>query len=93
MKRILQGFKRLLKRKERLVGKTYICDPARNIECSKEACWYIVQGPCRCTLKKKCAKLDEKGKPVIATEDEMINFEWMELQIATQKPLLESQER
>lgn len=80
MKKILQVFKKLFSGRGRYAT-FYVCDPARNTKCSKEGCWYISKGPCRCTSKKKCAKLDADGKPVIATDIEITNEEWLELRL------------
>ena len=93
MKKILQVFKKLFKREPQYSGKAYICDPIRNTACSKDGCWHISKGPCKCTLKKKYAKLDKNGKAMKATDDDLCNLEWMEQQISIQKQMVESMER
>ena len=81
MKKILQAFKRLFSKsiwasREHI----YVCDPSRNVKCSKEGCWYISKGPCRCTTKKSYAQLDNSGKPKHASDEEAYNLEWVEQQ-------------
>ena len=93
MKKILQGFKKLFKRKPNYAGRAYICDPSKNHECAKDGCWYITKGPCKCTLKKKYAQLDKDGKPMKATDDDLYNLEWMEQQISVRGQTIESLER
>ena len=78
MKRILRVFKNRFKKKIRVI---YVCDPAKNVKCGKEGCWDIYNGPCRCTSRKKFAKTDEKGKPMIASDAEATNLEWLEMQL------------
>ena len=78
MKRILRVFKNCFKKKFRVI---YVCDPLKNTKCGKEGCWDIYRGPCRCTSRKKLAKVDENGKPVIASDAEAANLEWLELQL------------
>ncbi len=55
----------------------YLCDDVRNSECTKDGCWYISCGPCKCTRKKKWAKRDSSGKPMLADADDIYNVEWM----------------
>lgn len=94
MKKILQGFRNLFRRKPRYSGRAYLCDPNRNSECAKEGCWYIAKsGPCKCTMKKKFAQQDENGKPVRATDSDVVNLEWLEWQISTRRPLIEPGDR
>lgn len=81
MKKILQAFKDRFKRKHHI----YVCDPRINTRCSKEGCWDISKGPCRCTRLKKFAKRDENGKPVIASDAEVTNLEWLEMQLFGQQ--------
>lgn len=80
MKKILQAFKKLFtkKRKRKVI---YVCDPDRAVDCSKEGCWYFSGGPCRCTSKVKYSKLDDKGKPVIATDLDIWNDSYWEAQL------------
>ena len=80
MKGILQVFKKLLHRKV----KVYVCDPAKNKACSKDGCWDIRKGPCKCTEKKQYSKLDSSGKPIIATDDDLCNMEWLDYYIREQ---------
>lgn len=40
----------------------YLCDPSKNKECKKTVCQII----CRHTTSLHFAKLDDKGKPIIA---------------------------
>lgn len=57
----------------------YICDPAKATKCSKEGCWYSEEkGPCKCTKKRKQAKLDDAGKPIEATDIDIWNEEYRE---------------
>ena len=50
----------------------YECDPDRNPECTKMTCYRkeagkrfgFVGNPCRTTLKREAARLDEHGEPV-----------------------------
>ena len=80
MKKILQAFEKLFSKRE-AKQIVYICDFSKADTCSKEGCWYISQGPCKCTSKKKNAKLDENGKPIVATDLDIWNSDWYELQI------------
>lgn len=72
MKRILQAFKQKIFNKR----KAYICDPYRARKCTKEACWAINHGPCKCTIKKAYAKRDINGKPVIASDEDLCNEDY-----------------
>lgn len=83
MKKILRVFKGLFKRKKKREI-VYICDPARAYNCSKDGCWFIDHGPCRCTLHKDYAKLDEKGKPVLATDADIFNTDFYDYWISVQ---------
>ena len=74
MKKILQAFKRIFKRKPR----AYVCDPNKAVGCSKDGCWYISHGPCKCTKNKKYAQKNSFGKPVVATEMDLWNSEYYE---------------
>ena len=75
MKKILRAFK-LRKLKKR---KFYICDPDKNHKCSKEACWLISGGPCKCTSKKKYAKISSAtGEPDIAKDEDLYNLDYLE---------------
>ena len=88
MKKILQDFKGWFWRKwYRLDDPVYLCDPWRNRKCDKKACWIISKGPCQCTKKKKYAKRDENGKPVIATDEQIWNDAYMDY-IIEQNPHL-----
>ena len=91
MKKILHLFKKIFSKKT-YRRKCYLCDPARNSKCSKDGCWYISKGPCRCTYKRKCAQIGEDGKPVIATDNDMYNLEWLEYRLFG-KPSEESQKK
>lgn len=50
----------------------YECDPDRNPECAKMTCYRkeagkrfgFVGNPCRTTMKREAARLDEHGEPV-----------------------------
>lgn len=77
MKKILQAFKKLFKRKEKQEI-YYICDPNKATRCSKEGCWYLMHGPCKCTKKKSQAKVDKRGRYVIATVMDIWNEEYRE---------------
>lgn len=81
MKKILQAFKGRFKRKQRI----YVCDPQLNESCSKQGCWFIYKGPCRCTKKKKCAKRDENGNAIFASDAEITNLEWLEMRLFGQQ--------
>lgn len=85
MRKILQAFKKLFSRRQKKEKEkpVYICDAERNWACSKEGCWTFFGGPCRCTKKQQFARKDEKGHPVIATDEEIFNLEWVERQITT----------
>lgn len=85
MKKILQAFKKLFKRRPRISDPVYICDPLKHSTCNKEVCWDFGKGPCRCTTNKKYAKLDNDGKPILATDNEAFNLEWMEEQITAEQ--------
>ena len=50
--------------------KTYICDPARNADCSKELC-FERGGPCGVTDDVRCALRDLFGQPVKVEEEEI----------------------
>ena len=90
MKKILQVFKKLFHKEHAL----YICDPSKAMDCAKTSCWDINKGPCKCTAKKKYAKLDVKGKPIIATQEDFFNFEWIEEQLPLLYPdLIKPQEK
>ena len=93
MKKILQVFRRLFVRKRVISGRAYVCDPWKNTNCLKEGCWDLHQGPCKCTVKKKYAKLDADGKPIVATDADICNLEWLEMKIMAQQPLPESRDR
>lgn len=80
MRKILQAFKKLFKRKSK-AQVYYICDPVKATHCSKDGCWDLYKGPCKCTSKKKCAKLDANGSPIIANDEDICNVEWLEHQI------------
>lgn len=77
MKKILQAFRKLFRRKEKETV-YYICDPEKASNCSKEGCWYLSHGPCKCTKKKAQAKVDKKGRYVIATTMDVWNEEYRE---------------
>lgn len=66
---------RVFKRKPR---RTYICDPAKNRKCDKVGCWLVNKGPCQCTSKRKCAKLDADGNPVEAKDEDLYNEEYLD---------------
>lgn len=74
MRKILQVFRRK--------PKVYICDPAKAETCTKEGCWEINKGPCKCTLKKSRARLDANGKRLIASEEDQINLDYLESRIS-----------
>ena len=77
MKRILQVFKNWKHRRKPI----YICDPTKATSCSKDACWYVYKdlpGPCKCTSKKKYAKIGKDGKPTIASDMDIWNEEFVE---------------
>ena len=74
MKKILQVFKR--KRK------FYICDPEKAKKCNKALCWDCNKGPCKCTKRKAYSKRDAEGKPIVATDEDLINFDYLELRIS-----------
>lgn len=78
MKKILQAFKNLFSKKKKKERTIYICDPDRAIECSKEGCWYLSGGPCKCTSKIKFAKRDLVGKPVVASNLDIWNETYWE---------------
>lgn len=80
MKKILQVFRKLFHKKEKQ-RKIYLCDPVAAQKCSKEGCWYLSGGPCKCTSKKQYAKLNAKGKPILATDLDIWNDEYWEKQI------------
>jgi hypothetical protein len=80
MKKILQAFKKLFSKKPS-DETIYICDPYKANGCSKDGCWYFAEGPCRCTRKRRYAKEDPKGHPVIATTLDIWNDEYWEKQI------------
>ena len=93
MKKILQVFKRLFGKDGRN-RKIYVCDPDRNVDCSKEGCWLISKGPCRCTTNKRAAKIDISGKPVIASDMEIWNEDYYDyLIMELQKPFEKSQKK
>lgn len=77
MRKILQAFKKLFSKKEKQQV-IYVCDPERATKCSKEGCWYLQDGPCRCTSKKENAKRDVDGKPVIAETMDIWNDAYWE---------------
>ena len=76
MKKILQVFKKLFKRKQKTY---YVCDPKKATECDKFVCWEIMHGPCKCTSKKECAKTDLNGLPIIATDMDLWNVDFNEM--------------
>lgn len=41
----------------------YLCDPEKNINCTKESC-YINSGPCSSTTKPEFAFTNENGEPI-----------------------------
>lgn len=82
MKKILQGFKRIFQKKDPHCSKAYICDPSKAVRCRKEGCWILHKGPCKCTGKKRYAKLDENGKPIVATDMDLWNAEYYDYVIA-----------
>ena len=45
------------------MAETYLCDPARNIACSKALC-FERGGPCGTTDDVRCAMRDLLGRPV-----------------------------
>ena len=51
----------------------YECDPEKNKECRKSWCGYRIAGIDRCylTTKKKYAKLDKYGNPIIRQMDNL----------------------
>lgn len=85
MKKILQAFKKLFKKRPRIFEPVYICDPFKHPTCKKEFCWDFWKGPCRCTTNKKFAKLDKLGKPIRATDNEKFNLDWMEAHITAEQ--------
>ena len=46
----------------------YICDAVKNTKCEKGANCYINGGLCNCTQYPEYARIDEKGKPLEASE-------------------------
>lgn len=48
--------------------KTYLCDPARNPDCSKALC-FERGGPCGTTDDVRCALRDLTGQPVEVVEE------------------------
>lgn len=77
MKKILQAFKKLFKGKRNEKPKEfYICDPQRNQGCSKNGCWEIYHGPCKCTASLKYAKRHDDGTPVVAKDEDLYNLDW-----------------
>ena len=48
--------------------KTYVCDPARNPDCSKALC-FERGGPCGTTDDVRCALRDLTGQPVEILEE------------------------
>ena len=46
----------------------YICDPKKNVTCTKEGC-YINGGPCFCTSNKEYAETDKNEDSIEASED------------------------
>lgn len=87
MKKILQAFKNLFRKGNRVSKKpVYICDPRKAINCSKQSCWEINRGPCKCTHQKKQAKVDANGDPILAQDEDQYNLEWLE-QFAVMKGL------
>lgn len=81
MKKILQGFKNRFQDWRVNHGPTYVCDPYRARKCDKRACWEFHKGPCKCTVKKAYAKRDSEGKPIIATDDDVMNMEYLDQQM------------
>lgn len=49
--------------------KSYVCDPARNAECTKALC-FERGGPCGTTNDVRCALRDLTGQPVEIIEEE-----------------------
>ena len=45
----------------------YLCDPEKNTECKKTAC-YINDGPCKCTMNPAYALTDLNGDPIIRAQ-------------------------
>ena len=82
MKKILQGFKNRIQDWRVNHKPAYICDPYRARKCDKSACWEMRKGPCKCTVRKAHAKRDLNGQPIIATDDDLVNMEWLDLQMA-----------
>ena len=80
MRKILQAFKKLFQRKkeEDEDEVIYLCDASKAKECSKAGCWWISQGPCKCTKRKAYAQRDKRGKPVVASDEDIFNLEYME---------------
>lgn len=83
MKKILQVFKKLFKPKNNYKppNKIYICDPSKNKKCTKDSCWDINEGECRCTSHKEFAKLDNNKRPIIATDSDIYNLDYIEKHI------------
>lgn len=80
MKKILQAFKKFFIKKDKETNEPiyYVCDPDKATECSKEGCWYLYHGPCKCTSKMSQAKTDEHGRCVVATAMDIWNEEFRE---------------
>jgi hypothetical protein len=83
MKKILRDFKMRLQLMK-VNHRTYVCDPMRAIKCGKEACWEINKGPCKCTAKRKYAKRDINGKPVIAKDEDLYNEDYLDYIVSIQ---------
>ena len=83
MKKILQDFKAWFWRKwYRLDKPVYICDYKKNKKCLKgPGCWYMQHGPCKCTHKKSCAKIGPDGKPIIASDEDVWNDEYLDYKL------------
>ena len=83
MKKISQVFKRIAQRCRSIFeGKTYVCDPQKAVKCGKQGCWEIYRGPCKCTGKRKYAKIGSDGKPIIARDEDLWNEEYLEYQLS-----------
>jgi len=72
MKKILRAFKKLKK------TKYYICDPVLARKCDKVMCWHYGNGGCKCTSIKAYSKKDDRGKPVIASDEDLYNMTYLE---------------
>lgn len=54
-------------------GFLFLCDPAKNIECSKESC-HIYGGPCEHTRQMKYAADPSKVTMVIPTDEKTVGL-------------------